>query len=395
MKAATSLITTVLLGAMPGLVLAQEAATTVVEQAPQGTHFGLGDDIWLGIFMTTAAFFTMIILMVNSTIKNLAETKSLWKPSKEVTSAILLLLVSSTAFAQDASAEAEPLFNMSDTAFWGFATVNLFLMFFALIQVRILRGLTKKIAGLDNVAEPAYVPEEERTPAWEVIWRKLNDHREIKDEKDILLNHNYDGIRELDNNLPPWWKWGFYVSIVFGVFYLIHFHVTKTGALPQEELAIAIEEGEAEVEAYLARMATNVDETSVSYVLADDRIAQGKAVFNKNCVTCHREDLGGKNGPNLADAYWLHGGSIKDVFKTIKYGIPTKGMKSWKADLTPVQIQNVATYILSMQGTNPADAKDPQGDFVDPAVPEGEEVEKAETPETEDPDTEELISAIE
>ena len=104
---------------------------------------------------------------------------------------------------------------------------------------------------------------------------------------------------------------------------------------------------------------------------------------------------GFKNGPNLADAYWLHGGSIKDVFKTVKYGIPTKGMKSWKADLTPVQIQNVATYILSMQGTNPADAKDPQGDFVEPAVPEGEEVEKAETPETEDADNEELISAIE
>jgi cytochrome c oxidase cbb3-type subunit 3 len=380
---------------------AQDAAAEAVNQVP-GQHFGLNDEVWLGIFMTTAMIFTVIILMVNSTIRNLAETKRLWTPKvKEGAAAVALLLVAGTASAQAGEAAQEPLYSLSDSAFWAMLAANVFLMGYTLLQLRLLRGITKKIAGIEDV-EPAFVPEKERTPVWEVIWQKLNDHRAVKEEKDIMLDHNYDGIRELDNNLPPWWKWGFYFTIGFGVVYYTHYHVTKTGALPKEELAIALEEGEREVEAYLAKAAMNVDESNVKYVLADDRLNAGKSVFDANCKVCHGGAGEGGVGPNLTDPYWIHGGSIGDVFKTVKYGIPAKGMKSWKADLTPIQIQNVSTYVMSLQGTTPDNAKEAQGDFVEPAVPEGDEgaapekPEATETEDTADADTEDtdLVGAV-
>lgn len=351
----------------PALIMAQEAASESAVDIP-GQHFGLGDDVWLGIFMSTAMVFTIIILMVNSTIRNLAETKSLWKKEGPVT--VVLLLLMSGLHAQTTETS-DPIYAMTDLAFWGMAGANVFLMCFALAQLRLLRGLTKKISGLDNV-EPEYIPEAERTPMWEVVWRKLNDHKEIAEERDIMLDHDYDGIKELDNNLPPWWKWGFYFTIGFAVVYLTHYHITETGALPKEELAIAIEEGEAEVQAYLAKAAMNVDETTVEYLAEESRISAGNSVYQANCKVCHGGAGEGGVGPNLTDQYWLHGGSINDVFKTVKYGIPAKGMKAWKADLTPIQIQNVSTFILSIQGTDPANAKEPQGDLYEAAQNEGD-----------------------
>jgi cytochrome c oxidase cbb3-type subunit 3 len=89
---------------------------------------------------------------------------------------------------------------------------------------------------------------------------------------------------------------------------------------------------------------------------------EGKATFEKLCSACHRADAGGQVGPNLTDEYWIHGGGIHNVFKTITYGVPDKGMLSWKSQLTPKQIQQVASYILSLKGSNPAGGKEPQGD---------------------------------
>ncbi len=381
---------------LPLCAKAQDAAAETVTQAAPGTHFGLNDEVWLGIFMSTAMIFTVIILMVNSTIRNLAETKRLWTPkAKEGATAVALLLLAGSAAAQSETAADTPLYVLSDTAFWGMLSVNVFLMLYTLLQLRLLRAVTKKIAGIEDV-EPAFIPEKERTPLWEVMWKKINDHREVREEGEIMLNHNYDGIRELDNNLPPWWKWGFYFSIGFGVVYLTHFHITKTGALPKEELAMAIEQGERDVQEYLAKAAMNVDENSIVYLMEDSRITAGESIFQTHCKVCHGAAGEGGVGPNLTDPYWVHGGEIADVFKTIKYGVPAKGMRSWKTDLSPIQIQNVSTFIMTLQGTTPQNAKEAEGEFVEPAQPggaEGEEDLKPEKPETET--TEETAAAEE
>lgn len=357
--------------AMPALAMAQEA---VEKSAPpvQGQHFGLSDEVWLWLFMGTAVVFTMIILTVNSSIRNLAESKNLWTP--KATSLILLLLLSHVTFAQDAGMDAanEARFIFSDSAFWAMAAANVFLMLYALLQLRLLSNVTKKVAGLDAL-DPAMPPLSEGPSWFSRFWMRINDLKSIEHEKDILLNHNYDGIHELDNNLPPWWKWTFYLSIIFGVVYLTHYHILKTGALPKEELAIKTAEAEAEVAAYLARAQMNVDETSVVYLLEDARLTAGGSIYKANCAVCHGQLLEGGVGPNLTDTHWLHGGSINDVFKVIKYGVPAKGMQAWNTNLTPIQIQNVSTYVLSLQGTHPAGAKDPQGVHVDPALPEGAE----------------------
>jgi cytochrome c oxidase cbb3-type subunit 3 len=122
-----------------------------------------------------------------------------------------------------------------------------------------------------------------------------------------------------------------------------------------------------QTDAYLASMKENVDEKTVT--LADAAgVAAGKALFSKTCIACHMSKGEGGVGPNLTDEYWLHGGSINDIFKTIKYGYPDKGMQSWQTTYSPVQMQQLASYIKSLKGSNPPNAKAPQGDLYKEAV---------------------------
>ena len=369
MKAFQKLFLLILV-ALPQMMHAQEAVEAVPSRPAPGQHFGLPDEIWLWLFMGTAVVFTLFIITINTSIKNLAEAKSLWKTKKAAT-LVLLLLTTSLAFGQEEVAEAVP-FILSDQAFWGMAGANAFLMFYALLQLRLLRMVTKKVAGIVD-EEPAFIAEEEKESSFSRFWKWINDLRDQDQEKDLLLNHDYDGIKELDNNLPPWWTWTFYISIVFGIIYLMHYHVLKTGDLPHAELAIAIEEGEQEVAAFKARANLNVDESNVKYILEEGRLAAGASVYVAHCKVCHGAGGEGGVGPNFADNYWIHGGSIGEVFSTIKYGVPSKGMQAWKSNLTAVQIQNVSTYILTLQGTNPPNQKAPQGELVEPALPEGAE----------------------
>lgn len=199
------------------------------------------------------------------------------------------------------------------------------------------------------------------------IWKKMQDARPIEEEAEIELDHNYDGIRELDNNLPPWWLWGFYLSILFAVIYLVRYHITGSAPLQAEEYRIEMAEAEKAKAEYLRNAANLVDETNAFVVTDEAKIKEGAKLFNSNCVVCHAADGGGGIGPNLTDEYWLYGGDVKDLFSTIKYGT-SKGMTKWKDLLTPSQIQNVASFVLNLQGTTPLDPKEAQGELYIPEM---------------------------
>lgn len=234
--------------------------------------------------------------------------------------------------------------------------ISLLRMFSYLNQLQDL--LIKQNAEEEGVAEEDMPV---RVSWWSNFYAKLTDAVPVEDEDSIMTDHNYDGIIELDNNLPPWWKAGFYLGIVFAAVYLLRYHVLKLEPLSHEEYAIEMVQAEEDVKAYLATAKDLVDESNVVALTDAAAIASGEKIFKQNCAVCHAADLGGGVGPNLVDAYWLHGGSITDVFTTVKYGVPTKGMIAWKDNLRAGEMQEVASYILSMAGTVPASPKDPEG----------------------------------
>lgn len=198
------------------------------------------------------------------------------------------------------------------------------------------------------------------------ILTSFTEPTSAEDEAELLTDHDYDGIHELDNDLPPWWKYGFYISIGYAVVYLILFFGTgdiQTGQLEYEE---NMKMAEANVSAYLERVGGAIDESNVTLLLDDADLNAGKEIFVSNCAACHMADGGGQVGPNLTDEYWLHGGGIVDVFSTIKYGVPAKGMIPWEDQLGPKAMQQVASYVLSLQGTTPANPKAAEGELWKP-----------------------------
>lgn len=177
-----------------------------------------------------------------------------------------------------------------------------------------------------------------------------------------LLDHSYDGIMELDNDLPPWWLYMFYGTIIASVIYVVAFF--GMGKFDQqEELAAEYAIAEKQIAKFKAANGPGIDESSVVLVVDAAQIEDGKATYAKNCVACHMANGGGGVGPNFTDDVWIHGSSINDVFKIIKYGVPEKGMIPWESQLNPEQMQNVASFILTeFKGKNVEGGKAPQGD---------------------------------
>jgi cytochrome c oxidase cbb3-type subunit 3 len=202
---------------------------------------------------------------------------------------------------------------------------------------------------------------------WTWFWERFNKSVAPEQEASILLDHNYDGIRELDNHLPPWWTALFYICIVFGVIYMFVYHVFDMAPLPRELYDISVAEAKVAAAERLAETGEEggIDESTVAF--SDDQavIDSGKKIYDMQCASCHRNDGGGSIGPNLTDAYWLHGGSMSDIYKTIKYGVPQKGMISWEPLLSPEQMRDVSSYIMTLAGSDPPNAKAPQGDIYD------------------------------
>lgn len=276
--------------------------------------------------------------------------------TKVIVALIALSLPQLALAADDPGIEYDPVFSISNALLWALGVIDLILLWVALYFMRLLRGILK------YGEEEAVEEETSAAPAMQKITQVLTDRVPMEREEDILMDHDYDGIQELDNNLPPWWKWGFYISIVWGVIYLLHFHVFKTGDLQAEEYKKDVAQAEMEIQEYLAKQALNVDENSVTQLIGSSDLAAGKNIFMSYCKVCHGEGGEGLTGANLTDSYWLYGNKISDIFKTIKYGAEN-GMKSWKDELTPVEMQQVASFIKTLYGTNPPNPKEPQGDF--------------------------------
>jgi cytochrome c oxidase cbb3-type subunit III len=182
----------------------------------------------------------------------------------------------------------------------------------------------------------------------------------IEKEKEIMFDHAYDEIRELDNKIPPWFNFLFYGSVIFGIVYMISYHVLSSGNVQANEYIEEVKFAEIQ-KAELIKSGTLLDENKLIALTDVAAINSGKEIFAKNCVVCHAEKAGGLVGPNLTDDYWIHGGGIKNVFTTIKNGVPAKGMISWKTQLNPRQIQEVASFVLTLKGTNPPNPKAPEG----------------------------------
>ena len=194
------------------------------------------------------------------------------------------------------------------------------------------------------------------------LYRKLMGTRPISEEGELELDHNYDGIRELDNKLPPWWLYSFYASIIFAAGYLVYYHILEGDSQLDEyeqEMLVA----KAAVEEYKKNAPDLIDAENVSLLTDAGDLEAGKTIFQNNCIACHAADGGGGIGPNLTDEYWILGGGIKNVFHTVSEGGRAgKGMIAWKSTLKPTEIQQVSSYVLSLQGTTPASPKEPQGE---------------------------------
>ena len=257
---------------------------------------------------------------------------------------------------------------------WEFGSVNIYgdilmvtliivmitLLFFAVVVNNAIRSVLR--LTIPNYEKQRKEEQVTKSVHAKARWNKLLGLRPIEEEKDIEIDHEFDGIKELDNPVPIWFNALFYGTITFGLIYLMVYHVFGWGLLQDQEYQHEMAVAEKAKQEYLAQAANLIDESSVEVNL--DMAAAGKAIFAANCVACHGANGEGGIGPNLADKFWLHGGEIKDIFKTVKYGIPAKGMVPWEQTLTPGQIAEVSNYILTLRGTNPANAKAAEGEEV-------------------------------
>lgn len=176
----------------------------------------------------------------------------------------------------------------------------------------------------------------------------------------LMKEHNYDGIFELDNKAPAWFQFLFYVTILFSVIYMVNFHVLKKDNLMIDEYNQEMTAAQQEKET-LMKSGGLINETNVTVLDSPEDLKAGKEIYTVNCVSCHGNLGEGTVGPNLTDDYWIHGGGIKNVFATISNGVPAKGMITWKAQLNPKQIQQTASYVLTLHGTKPPNGKPPEG----------------------------------
>ncbi|NOT75707.1 MAG: c-type cytochrome [Cyclobacteriaceae bacterium] len=306
--------------------------------------------------------------------KQQAQEKTLLKKLTALLS--MLLLGSVSAFAQDGSTPKtfwDDPFNSPMLPLYAVLTFVLITIVLVLVVVvvmlRVLNVFIEQAAkekatrlGISYASTPSW---------WSKLWNQANDLVPLEEEKSIELDHNYDGIKELDNHLPPWWKGLFYGCIVFAVIYMVVYHFTDSFPLPEQEYQneLAAADDAARI-LKASQPAELIDENTLLYSADAEIISRGKLVFSSsNCASCHRADGGGNSiGPNLTDEFWLHGGDIKNIYHTINNGFVEKAMPAWGKVMSQKDVRDVAFYVMSLQGSKPANPKAPQGERFSPTI---------------------------
>lgn len=275
--------------------------------------------------------------------------------------ALLLVLAAPSARAQSSNPSGADEATMFYIVFGLVFIVSLLVLVVAIYVLQLL-----KVFVAQNQTE-VQKEAEEKGPSWfSKLWMNWNDLKPLEQEEEIMLDHNYDGIKELDNHLPPWWKGLFYATIIYGIGYILIFHVFKTSPLQEERYELEMAAAEAIKANSEADLVIDFNENTVTMTEDPAELADGQKFFEAQCAVCHKADGGGLAGPNLTDPYWKHGGSMPDVYQVIKNGVANTAMISWESQLNPVRMRNVASYVLSLQGTNPPGALPPDGELYEP-----------------------------
>lgn len=185
-------------------------------------------------------------------------------------------------------------------------------------------------------------------------------------EQDKVLEHDYDGIQEYDNDLPRWWVQIFWITGIFGIIYAVYFHWPST-LTPEQDLAMKMEQIQGlRASAQAADAAASGGSDNLLQLVGDSAtLAKGSEIFQAKCVACHAAQGQGLVGPNLTDDFWINGGTLPEIRQVIRKGVPAKGMISWEPLLTSEEINAVTAYVWSLHGTNPANPKAPEGQKVE------------------------------
>lgn len=340
----------------PSLMWAQEATAKAVDS---GSSFELELNAVLAIIMVVLLLPLYLSgqSFLLATKKYIDSGMSKLRTPKELSVILLLLFASQLATAQTtASVAAEP------SQFNGYTWL---LLAAIALEILVMAFFAKQTITFLKPPVVVVAKQVATRHSFQDFWERINRFRPLEEEADMDTGHDYDGIKELDNITPPWFLAGFALSILFAIVYLWRYHVSESAPLQIEEYKIEMAKAEIEEAERLSSQANKVDENNVAMLDAIG-IEQGKKIFAEKCAACHAEHGGsmpGGVGPNLTDDHWLHGGSLKDIFKSIKYGWPDKGMISWKDQLSPTQIAQTSSFIKSIKGSNPPGAKEPQGDL--------------------------------
>ena len=362
-----SILTVLALGAIALPTLAQDAPAATTQQSDV--------NLLAYLLVITTVVLAIIIWGLGQVLVALSRQALDKAKQSGTTAAVILtgifLLAGGGAYAQDAAAAAAEVTVLPN---YGGLTANEFYLLVSVIFIEVLTiiYLGFGIRRVYNELLPQQAAAAAKESQWATWWAAMDKKFftkavPVEKEADVLLDHDYDGIRELDNSLPPWWKYGFYVTIGVAFVYIINFHVMGSGKNPTQEYLAEMDKARIEKEIYDANNKDKIDEKAVP--LADaNGIARGKEIFNADCWACHGKLGEGGAGPNLTDNYWIHKGSLNDIYMSIKTGYPDKGMQSWAVKYTPKQMSEIASYITTLKGTNPPNGKAPQGDLFEDAA---------------------------
>jgi cytochrome c oxidase cbb3-type subunit III len=372
------------------IVLAQNAPATAQTQVSGNNQLEI-------ILVSLMALLVFVIWLLGRVLfvlgKQLIEKN---KTSKLLPMVIIisLLFVSQSLWAQDASTAD----SVKVVANYGGLSVSTFYLLISILIVEMiiiafLSILIRRFSAELLPQKAILIKERKPSLWWSRLNKKLTRAIPLEKEADIMLDHNYDGIRELDNALPPWWKYGFYITIGVAIIYFFNFQVLGYGKNPTQEYNDEMARARIEKEIYEANNKDKIDENNVPMADASG-LAQAKEIFTTKCFACHGKLGEGGAGPNLTDDYWLHKGSLNDIYHTIKNGYPEKGMQSWASVYSPKELSYLASYVKTLHGTKPPNPKAPQGDLyidnsnatqgakTDTSVTEKGEMSKSTTAET-------------